>query len=171
MIHALLVFLIFNFHSRPESAMEYPGILKDSLNIPILDYDELRPLLHLNNDTTYVINFWATWCAPCVKELPHFTALDSLYEDEAFKLVLVSLDFKKDYRKKLQPFVDAGKLNEYVLVLEDSRSNFWIDDIDKSWGGSIPATLVYRGQNRAFYERTFDHVQELSDIVEPFLNR
>ena len=142
----------------------------DSLEIPVLNYDELKPLLLLDNDTTYVVNFWATWCVPCVKELPHFTQLDSMYQDEAFKLVLVSLDFKKDYVKRLQPFVHKRGLEKHVLVLEDNRSNYWIDDISKDWSGSIPATLVFRGQKREFYERTFDHVDQLSDIVKPFLN-
>ncbi len=150
-----------------ESAAE---IKSDSLEIPVLNYDQLKPLLLLDNDTTYVVNFWATWCVPCVKELPHFTQLDSMYRDDAFKLVLVSLDFKKDYVRRLQPFVMEKGLERHVLVLEDNRSNYWIDDISPSWGGSIPATLVYRGQKREFYERTFDHVDELSDIVKPFLN-
>lgn len=142
----------------------------DSLSVAVLNYDELKPWLHQNTDTTYVVNFWATWCAPCVKELPHFIALDSLYEGKPFRLILVSLDFKKDYVRKLEPFVQKHGIVSNVIVLEDNRANYWIDDIDKSWGGAIPATLVYKGQKREFYERTFDDLRELSDIVEPFLN-
>lgn len=141
----------------------------DSLGIRIVDYDELKPMLTADNDTTYVFNFWATWCAPCVKEIPYFIQLDSMYENSPFKLVLVSLDFKKDYLKRLKPFVQDKELGEYVLILEDNRSNYWIEDIHKNWGGSIPATLVFNGQKRAFYERTFHDVNELSDIVKPFL--
>lgn len=143
---------------------------RDSLRVNVMNYDQLRPWLHLNNDTTYVVNFWATWCGPCVKELPYFVALDSLHQNSPFKLVLVSLDFKKDYVRKLQPFVDERKLDKYVVVLEDNRSNFWIDDIDPSWSGAIPATLVYRGKQRMFYEQTFDDLKELNEIVKPFLN-
>ena len=142
----------------------------DSLTIQIVNYDQLKPLLHNDNDTTYVVNFWATWCAPCVKELPYFVALDSIYGKVPFKLILVSLDFKKDYISKLQPFVAKRELEPFVLVLEDSRADFWIDDIDPSWSGAIPATMVYRGTKRTFYERTFHHVDELKDIVKPFLN-
>ena len=124
-----------------------------------------------SNHKAVLINFWATWCLPCVKELPYFIQLDSVYKKEAFKLVLVSLDFKKDYLRKLQPFVRERGLQGHVIVLEDNRSDYWINDIDRSWGGSIPATLVYKGKKRAFFERTFHHVNELSDIVEPFLNQ
>lgn len=143
---------------------------KDTLAIPVMDYDEFRSLLWQDSDTTYVFNFWATWCLPCVKELPYFIQLDSLYEEQPFKLVFVSLDFKKDYLKKLQPFAKEKGIHDQVVILEDNRSDYWINDIDDSWGGSIPATLVYKRDRRAFYERTFHDVNELSDIVEPFLN-
>ena len=143
---------------------------QDSLMIPVYNYDELKPLLWKDNDTTYVVNFWATWCVPCVQELPYFVELNSAYKGKAFKLVLVSLDFKKDYLRKLQPFVKERALESHVVVLEDNHSNFWISDIDASWTGSIPATLVFKGNDRAFYERTFHHPEELKEIVKPYLN-
>ena len=170
MIHTVVLMLCLHLFPVQEAMPIAPADPKDTLSIPILDYDELKPLLEIDNDTTYLVNFWATWCLPCVKELPYFIQLDSMYQAAAFKMVLVSLDFKKDYLRKLQPFVSEKGIADQVLILEDNRSNYWIEDIHKSWGGSIPATLVFRGQKREFYERTFHHVNELSDIVEPFLN-
>jgi thiol-disulfide isomerase/thioredoxin len=141
----------------------------DSMSVQILNYDQFKPRLHSDSDTTFVVNFWATWCSPCVQELPFFLKLDSLYHDKPFKLILVSLDFKKDYLRKLEPFVRERKLERHVVVLEDNRSNYWIDDIDQSWSGAIPATLIYRADRRAFYERTFHHEDELITLVKPFL--
>ena len=171
MIHAAILMLCLTQFPLREAKAILPADPKDTLSIPILDYDELKPLLEIDNDTTYLVNFWATWCLPCVNELPYFIQLDSMYQSAPFKMVLVSLDFKKDYLRKLQPFVREKGIADQVLILEDNRSNYWIEDIHKSWGGSIPATLVFRGQKREFYERTFHHVNELSDIVEPFLNQ
>lgn len=162
--------LLFAFVFMTEPSVAQQQKKRESMKIPVLTYDELKPMLQQDNDTTYVVNFWATWCLPCVKELPYFVALDSIHRDDPFRLVLVSLDFKKDYIRRLQPFVTERELEEYVLVLEDNRSSYWIDDIDKNWSGSIPATLVYRGAQRTFYERTFAHVNELKDIVKPLLN-
>ncbi|MEP6647853.1 MAG: TlpA disulfide reductase family protein [Saprospiraceae bacterium] len=141
----------------------------DSLLIPVYNYQQLKPFLSKDNDTTYVVNFWATWCTPCVQELPYFAQLKSTYKNRPFKLILVSLDFKKDYVRKLQPFVRERSLESEVVVLEDNDSNFWIDDIDHRWSGAIPATLVYKGKQRDFYERTFHDLNELNDIVKPYL--
>ena len=152
------------------SAPENEFLSKDSLIVPVYTYDELKPLLSKEDDTTYVVNFWATWCVPCVQELPYFVELNSLYKNEAFKMLLVSLDFRKDYLRKLQPFIRDRELEPYVMVLEDKNSNYWINDIDASWTGSIPATLVFRGKDKAFYERTFHHIDELKEIVKPYLN-
>ncbi len=169
MIYAILIYLLSGVGSGAEQLDIKYDTPVDSMNIRVMDYDQLKPLLHQDNDTTYVVNFWATWCAPCVQEIPYFVQLDSIYSNAPFQLVLVSLDFKKDYVRKLMPFVKERKLENYVLVLEDNRANYWIDDIDQSWSGALPATLVFNGERRTFYEQTFHHVDELNEIIKPFL--
>ena len=65
----------------------------DDIELEILDYDRLEPYLINNDDKTYVVNFWATWCAPCIKELPHFEMLNANYKSKNVEVLLVSLDF------------------------------------------------------------------------------
>ena len=170
MVYWIYSILLGAFSPAIQENVSGPEVAGDSLSVQVLNYDQLRPLLQSNSDTTYVVNFWATWCSPCVQELPYFLELDSLNRGKPFKLILVSLDFKKDYLRKLEPFVRERKIEKHVVVLEDNRSNYWIDDIDKSWSGAIPATLVYRANRRSFFEKTFHRTEELNDIVKPFLN-
>ena len=170
MVYWLLSVLVGVIQPVMKTSVPLPEVAGDSLSVQVLNYDQLKPLLNSRSDTTYVVNFWASWCGPCVQELPYFLELDSLYGEKPFRLILVSLDFKKDYLRKLEPFVRERKIEKHVVVLEDNRANYWIDDIDKSWSGAIPATLVYRADQRAFYERTFRHSGELIDVVKPFLN-
>jgi len=98
--------------------------------IPVYNFDQLEPLLSLKNDTTYIINFWATWCKPCVEELPYFEELNEYAFGKKMKVILVSLDFKKQFETKLIPFINEHKLRSEVVVLSDPDSNSWIGCIE-----------------------------------------
>ena len=131
-------------------------------------YNELKTLLEKNDGKTYVINFWATWCAPCVKELPAFEKINKEYATKNVTVVLVSLDFPKQVAKRLIPFINKKKLQSRVVLLNDINENFWIKAIDSSWSGAIPATIIYNGKDRKFYEQSFDYDQ-LERELQPFL--
>lgn len=133
-------------------------------------FDEMEPLLYPEDDTTYLINFWATWCGPCVKELPYFEEVTQTLEGQAFKTVLISLDMEKKIDSKLIPFLNKNKIQSEVVLLLDGKAHQWIDKVDPSWSGAIPITIVRRGEHYAFYEKEFHSEQELLDIVNPILN-
>ena len=122
----------------------------------------------LKEDDTYVINFWATWCAPCIKELPYFEKLHT--DNPKVKVILVSLDSRKDLEKKLIPFVERKKISAQVVLLSDKDYNAWLDKIDASWSGAIPATLILNGKQKLFAEREFESFPELNDYVNAFIN-
>ena len=104
-------------------------------------------------DTIYIVNFWATWCIPCVQELPEFNAINERCKDKPVKLLLVSLDFKDSYPMKLQAFLEKKHIAPEVAWLSDTDPNAFIPRIDDSWEGSIPATLIFvPGRYRKFIE-------------------
>lgn len=137
----------------------------------IIKWNELDRLMQSTSDTTYIINFWATWCAPCVKELPHFEKLAAENKNSKVKVILVSLDFKRQFETRLIPFVTENKIQSEVLLLDEPDHNLWIDKVDPSWNGSIPATLILDNKNkkRNFYEQEFTY-EELIKVVNPYLN-
>lgn len=94
-----------------------------------------------------VINFWATWCGPCVKELPMFEQVSS----PETKVTLINLDFVEKL-DKVDAFIARKSMKSEVLLLDEIDYNSWIDKVDKDWGGAIPATLIYNPVNgkRAF---------------------
>ncbi|KAF9658395.1 TlpA disulfide reductase family protein [Tenacibaculum sp. ZH5_bin.1] len=164
----LLILIITAFFSGITAQAQVKDTSKN-VKIITLNYEELKPFLHKSNDKTYVVNFWATWCMPCVKELPAFEKLHKKYKDKNVEVVLVSLDFSKQIETNLIPFIKKKKLQSKILHFEDSNEQFWIRDIAESWSGSIPATLIYNRQKRKFYERTFSYV-ELQNELQTFLN-
>ncbi len=137
--------------------------------IKVIDFSGLEPYIHKDNDTTYVINFWATWCKPCVEEMPAFLKLDSLYRYEKFKLILVSLDFPNKLESHVKPYVEKNNIQAEVVLLNDPDANAWINKVDSSWSGAIPVTLIYNSGLREFYEKTFEF-EELKEIVESKLH-
>lgn len=139
------------------------------VKLNIVDFKGLKPLLEKQNDTTYVVNFWATWCGPCVKELPYYETLNSNYKDRKVKVVLVSLDFPHLYDKKLKPFIVENNLQSQVVALDDPDMNTWIPEVSPEWSGSLPATLIYNKNKRKFYEQSFTY-DTLENALKPFLN-
>lgn len=131
-------------------------------------YDEFAKNVLIEDENIYVINFWATWCAPCIKELPYFEKLNA--ENKNVKVILVSLDSKKDLDKKLIPFIEKRKLKSKVLLLADKDYNSWLSKVDADWSGAIPATLIISGKKKQFAERDFENFEELNEYINSFIN-
>ena len=131
----------------------------------VLSFDDLEPHLHLSNDTTYLVNFWATWCTPCVEELPAFEKIAEEYQGMKVKVLLVSLDIPKHLESRLLPFIEKHQIRSEVMVLNDPNANKWIDKVNPEWSGAIPATLIYNKNNRDSHEGSFTY-EELKYNVE-----
>ncbi len=116
-----------------------------------------------------MINFWATWCKPCIEELPHFETLNAKYGKDQVEVVLVSLDFPSRAEELLVPFVEKRNLKSDVLLLDDPKSNTWIPKVDKSWSGALPATVIFNKHRRSFYEKSFTF-NELETELLSFIN-
>ncbi|MAN58466.1 MAG: thioredoxin [Flavobacteriaceae bacterium] len=140
-------------------AKPLPETSKGEGAVPVLSFNELEPMLQRTNDTTYVVNFWATWCKPCIKELPYFEKLGAEYANENVKVLLVSLDFPDRLEKQVIPFVKKFGLQSQVVLLDDPDANSWIPKVSEAWSGAIPATIIYNANTRAFYEKSFTYAE------------
>lgn len=130
----------------------------------VVNLDELRRLIDSESEKIKVINFWATWCAPCIKELPHFEKLNQERND--VRVVLVSMDLDLDPNpEKVYKFIERRGIKSEVLLLNESDPNAWIDQIDKQWSGALPATLILNSKtgHRKFIggELSSDKLEEL----------
>lgn len=129
--------------------------------------DKLMARTSAGKDTTYIINFWATWCAPCVAELPQFTALDARYKSRNVKVLLVSMDFPDAYPEKLQAYVKRKALQPEVLWFSETNANEFIPKLDNSWSGALPGTLIInrRSGYKAFIEKSVTET-EIATLVD-----
>ncbi|MCE9537955.1 MAG: TlpA family protein disulfide reductase [Bacteroidetes bacterium] len=130
-----------------------------SQNVSVIKITDLEKRIRNNSDTTYIVNFWATWCVPCVKELPDFDSINTTYINKKVKVLLVSLDFKEDLKIKLIPFILTKKIRSEVVLLDELNANYFIPKISDEWTGAIPATLVINNQKKLnrFFEKKLNY--------------
>lgn len=143
-------------------------IVSENAEIEVYNFDQLESFLSSNTNKTLVVNFWATWCKPCIKELPYFEAARTKYIEDV-KVILVSLDFPEKLESQLIPFVRNNNIQSQVVLLDDPYENEWIPKVDSTWSGAIPATLIINSAKRIFYEKSFSQ-EELEDEILKFKN-
>jgi len=138
----------------------------EELPYPVYEsFDDIAPLFTQDDGKTYVINFWATWCKPCVEEMPYFEKLAKEAGPDT-EVIAVSLDFKKDIDTKLKKFVADNPDLPSVIALADSNYDSWIDRVSPEWSGAIPVTVIYRGDERVFHATRYDSYEELKSSVD-----
>lgn len=147
----ILLFLCCSFFPAPEIRV---------INLAQLKSETQKP----GNDTLYVVNFWATWCKPCVAEMPYFTRAAEQFAPQKVKVVFVSLNTVKE-KSAVEKFVAERQIKQDVLLLSAGNPNAWIDSIDAGWGGSIPATVMYKNGKKVFFYEGELTQHELDSII------
>ena len=138
--------------------------------VSVVKWNDMQTRFEKNNDTLYVYNFWATWCVPCVKELPAFQQAAKRFESDKVKIIFVSLDFYKSYKTTLLPFIKSHKVNQEVLLLNEPDYDSWISKLDKNWGGDIPATLIIKGKQKTFFAKSFNFNELENTVISLYKN-
>ncbi len=163
----LIVLVIAIISCKKDKKLSIQSV--ENKTIEVYSFNELEPLLNMADENTYVINFWATWCGPCVKEIPYFQELHDTYSNQNLKIILVSLDFPDKLESQLIPFIKRKNITPQVILLDDSDENTWIPKVDESWSGALPATLIYNKNKRTFYEQSFTK-ETLQKEIMKFIN-
>jgi thiol-disulfide isomerase/thioredoxin len=118
-----------------------------------------------NSKGIVVINFWATWCRPCVAELPYFERINSENKSDSFNVVLVNLDFNSKYKELAIPFVEKKAIKSDVVHINDQDPNEWINKMHEKWSGAIPATFIYQSGKQVFFKEGEMDYEELKKEI------
>jgi thiol-disulfide isomerase/thioredoxin len=129
-----------------------------------VSYEALEKHCLKDNDTLYVVNYWATWCKPCVAEMPFFVEAANKFAKQKVKVVFVSLNSLKEM-ETVERFVMKKKIEQDVLLLDAGNPNIWVDKVDPSWSGSIPATVIYKKKEKVFFREGEFTQTELDSVI------
>ncbi len=136
-----------------------------TLQVNEVSVEKLAEKTVKNNDTLYVVNFWATWCKPCVAEMPYFELASKKFTNKKVKVVFVSLNYPREIAA-VDKFVKDKNITADCYLLNAGNPNIWIDKIEKEWGGSIPATIMYKGGKKVFFREGDFTAAELDSIIQ-----
>lgn len=132
--------------------------------VKLITVNQLESRFMQGKDTTYVINFWATWCKPCIKELPAFEKLRNSSQGKPVKVLLISTDLKSRLESSVKPFVKTHKLSGEIYFLNEAASAY-TKRINSGWSGALPATLIVKNGKQNFHEAAFTF-EELASAVK-----
>jgi thiol-disulfide isomerase/thioredoxin len=121
-------------------------------------------------DSIYVVNFWSTWCKPCIEEIPYLQSITKKYADKKVKLLLVSLDTYKSYPEKLNAFIKKHKIYSAIAWLNETDADIFCPAIDNKWSGAIPATIIVNSKTgyKNFFEEKFSPKQFELELKKAF---
>jgi thiol-disulfide isomerase/thioredoxin len=142
------------------------SIAANSQTIKKWKITDVEKYIATSKDSVLVINFWATFCKPCVAEIPSFIKVTSQYKDKGVKLLLVSLDLPAFYPAKIQTFAKAHDFTPQIVWLDETNADYFCPKIDPKWSGSIPATLIINKKTgyRKFFEEEMEEGKFLEEL-------
>jgi thiol-disulfide isomerase/thioredoxin len=119
-------------------------------------------------DRPTIFNFWATFCKPCIEEMPDFQEVVKKYDSAGVKLVFISLDLPNVYPAKLQAFAQKRKINNTITFLDETNADLFCPVVDPKWSGAIPASLFVNNKTgfRKFIEDQLTKEQVEKEVLK-----
>lgn len=123
-------------------------------------------------DHPLIVNFWATFCVPCNKEIPYFQSMVEKYKQQGVELILVSLDLPDYYPARIAGFAGSHGYHATIVWLNETDADYFCPRIDKRWTGGIPSSLFVNSKTRyrRFYDRQLTEAQvgpAIREMVNP----
>ena len=124
------------------------------------------------SDHPLIVNFWATFCVPCIKEIPYFQSTVARYQGQQVELILVSLDLPDYYPARIAAFAKKSEYTARVLWLNETDADYFCPKVDPGWSGGIPCSLFINNTThyRRFFDRQLTEPQvglEIKEMIAP----
>lgn len=150
-------------------ALLFAGFYTEAQTIKSLAFSEIESEIKHYDGEFLIVNYWATWCRPCVEELPDFEKINDEFGTKGTAVWLINLDFSSAIDKKVKPFIQKHNLKSKLFHIKNTDPNEWINKVDESWGGNIPVTVIYhKGQKIHFWARSTNYEEMHSVLTKTY---
>lgn len=133
-------YLLYLFGLLLTVGMVYAAEQKDE-TIPVVGAQDIKSLVQENKGKVVVVNFWATWCPPCVKEFPDIIKLYKNYQPKGVEVIAVSMN-EEDELEDIEEFIQKYKPPFSIYRAASAEEEFY-QEFDKKWFGQMPTTVIY----------------------------
>ena len=137
--------------------------------VTVVKFDSVEKYLNKDNDTVYVINFWATSNKSSVSQLSGFEKIRKEFDGDKVRVLLVTLDPEKEKDSKVVPLLKKMGIHSGVMLLDDPDTKMWRPKVSPLWNGELPATIIYNGNSAEFYQEPLSY-GKLKSIIDKRLN-
>lgn len=149
-----------------------PAAARGPVSLRVVSLSEFRDVFRTPSDQVLVVNFWATWCPPCIAEMPDLVTLHRRYATEPVRFVTVSADKPRsagDVLKKLREF--QATTENYLLELQsDAEADELVTMVGNNWQFTLPATVVLtRGRKQVFFLASQFELRDLAVAIHDAL--
>ncbi len=142
------------------------SVIAESQEVRSIKITELEKII-AESKTPLIVNMWATWCKPCIEEIPYFLSEVKAHKQDSVQLLLVSLDFKEAFPAAISAFAKKRKFNLPVFWLDETNADYFCPKLDPKWSGAIPASLFVNNKTgyRQFVEEQLTHEELKKNIT------
>lgn len=150
----VLIILIFGgeyiLENKQQVGTEVSETDMQKMEVELIDSTQLLELVADSDSEVVLVNMWATWCKPCVEEMPYLLKLRETYSPEDFELILVSTDLDIDM-DRVKTFLASMEV-DFKTYLKDEKDDPFVTAMSSEWSGALPATFIYKsGELKDFW--------------------
>lgn len=138
---------------REEAVKSLEKWNQEPVELKMLDKAALTKLVKNDTDKLLLVNIWATWCGPCITELPELVTMNRMYRRRNFELITISLDDPEQKEAALKVLKSNNVAATNYLSTVSNRDEF-ADVLDKDWDGPVPYTLLIAPGGKVIYRKT-----------------
>jgi thiol-disulfide isomerase/thioredoxin len=138
------------------------------VNIEDIDVQGIKELINnTSSGKLRLINFWATWCGPCITEFPDLVIIDRMYRGRPFEFISVSTD-KRNRKEDALKFLKTQQASNKNFIFNDDDVYKLIEAVDNGWQGALPFTMLVEPGGKVIYKKqdTIDPSEMKKLIVE-----